>query len=372
MRVALFSDTFPPQINGVANSVEGIARALAARGDAVLVFTAASRAQAKQMRARANGAYEVALGASLPALVYPGLRVAWPFGAPAAVRAFKPDVIHVHTPFGIGMRGAAAARALKVPLVGTHHTFFDHYLRYVMLDFDAARNLTWRATAAFYNKGKTLSPTRSLKAALESNGLRQPAEVIPNAIDTKRFSPAEPGERAAPTAIYVGRLAYEKSIDDALRAFSAARVRVPAARLLVVGDGPERERLEALAQELGLDESVEFTGVLLGDELVEALRGARVFLTASRSENMPLSILEAMAVGLPVVGVRSLGLEEIVTHGESGLLAEPGDIDALSGHLAELLADESRQAEVSRAALRASGQYSWEAVIERLREAYRG
>ena len=121
----------------------------------------------------------------------------------------------------------------------------------------------------------------------------------------------------------MGRVSYEKDIDQAMQAFGTASRNLPDATLMIVGDGPERKKLESLAKKLGVEKKIIFTGMLHREDLRDALRANDIFVTASRSENMPVSVIEAMACGLPVASVRAKGIPEIVDHGKNGLLVEP-------------------------------------------------
>src|SRR3989344_4149596 len=165
MKIALFSDTFPPQVNGVANTVHHFALALGELGHEVRVFTI-SGSPAEELTRYTEGKFSLHLFPSTKAVVYPELRAGVPFiKLFSAINAFAPDIIHTHTPFAVGWNAVRCARRLKVPLVGTHHTFFDHYLRHVYLEYEWARALSLRMTVGlhkytglFINANPPLSP----------------------------------------------------------------------------------------------------------------------------------------------------------------------------------------------------------------------
>lgn len=369
MRIAFFTDTFPPQTNGVANTVYRFAQALSRAGHTVRVYTISANADLP------SDGFEVVRLPSLPALVYPGERVGIPGFTLKSVREFAPDIIHSHTPFGVGLEAARVARILNVPLAGTHHTFFDHYLPHVHLDFAWARRLSWKFTVWYYNKCSVVtSPTRSLEDVLLAHGLSVHTERVFNIVDTEFFRAPSERERAEAkkkysitglSVVYMGRLSVEKSIDDAVRAAAAVSARIPHTTLLVVGDGPERRRLEDLAASYPKLKTM-FTGALRDRELVEALWAGDVFLTASKSENMPLALLEAMAVALPIAAVGSFGMTEVVQHEKNALLSEANDFVALEEHLHTLLSNAELQKRFSDASLRMATQYSPAQVTERL------
>ncbi|MFA6106324.1 MAG: glycosyltransferase [Patescibacteria group bacterium] len=350
MRIAIYSDTcFYPQVNGVANAVKESAFGLAKLGHEVCLFTV-SKAREETLREMVDNKFKICLLPSLPFWGYERERMSLVPGLSfKKLKKFKPDVIHVHTPFSVGWEGAACAKFLKVPLVGTHHTFFDHYLEHVRLDYDWAKGFSWKLFVRFYNLcDLVLNPSRALNGEMISRGLKKPGQVLANPIDTEFYRPADtetkPGLKkelgfSGPLAIYTGRISYEKNIAEVIKVFALAAKKFTDARLLIVGDGPEKENLEKFAHELGISDRVKFAGFLFGAELVKALQAADVFITASLSENQPVSVLEAMSCGLPVIASRAAGIPEIVKDGENGFLAAPGNTEEMAEKLIALLAD---------------------------------
>jgi 1,2-diacylglycerol 3-alpha-glucosyltransferase len=352
MKIAIYSDTYPPQINGVSIFAELSSRALTKRGHEVKVFSPASLP-------------------SMPFWGYPGERMVIPLGFSLLnVHKFMPDIIHTHTPFGVGWEAIYAATILGVPVVGTHHTFYDHYLKHVHLENELSKKMSWIYTVTYYNRCDAVTtPSKSLGKTLADNGLKRPMYVVPNCIDTDLFVPSEKKKKGN-RFIYMGRLGYEKSIDVAINAFAILKKDLDAARFSIVGDGPERKDLEDLVSRLGLGDSVTFCGVKRGADLAEALREADIFLTASASENMPLSVLEAMASGLPVVGARSLGIPEIVRDGGNGLLFEPGNASDMAEKMRTLLGDAGMKEKFSEASRAFAMDFSMDRIGEMLEEVY--
>lgn len=347
MKIAFFSDTFFPQINGVVNVVHHLAEGLSQRGHDVCVFTISSESGEK-LGQRPGIHYRVVTIPSVPVPMYPGERLTLPIGLSfAKVKAFQPDIIHTHTPFAMGREAYLCARRLGVPLVGTHHTFFDHYLKLWHVDYRWARVLSWKLTNWYYNRCTVfVSPTCALARAMQQYGLHTPVEMIPNPIPLSDFTPRERRrDTTEMTAAYMGRLSLEKDIDKVIEAYAHMTAsdrysqRDSAIRLVVIGDGPYKQELEDKATALGVRDRVTFTGFLRGKELAEEIRAHDVFVTASKSENMPVSVLEAMASGLPVVAVSALGMPEIVRHGENGFLAAPDDIEAIAAHILDIMSD---------------------------------
>ena len=383
MRIALFTDTFPPEVNGVANSVVHIARSLSARGHVVRVYTV-SKVRAEELERTSGGTFSVKVLPSIGLPIYLGVRVTAPFGfALRDIRAFKPDIVHSHTPFSVGREAVIAALKLRVPLIGTHHTFFNHYLKHVHLDYQWAQKLSWKLTVDYYNRCDTvISPTHSLADELKAHGLTKPCKIVQNAIDTETFRPPDTEEIkrqlkkktgiSGASLVYMGRVSYEKSIDQLLKVVALLVPQIPDVQLLVVGDGPEREKLEKLAQDLGIVERVLFKGFLFGQDLVHTLQAGDVFVTASKSENMPLAVLEAMACGLPVVTVTSLGLSEMVQDGANGYLLPPDDPERMAAEVMRLMKDNSLRRGFAVKSREISLNYSDDAVMSRFEAVYAG
>jgi glycosyltransferase involved in cell wall biosynthesis len=332
MKIAIFSDTFPPCINGVANVAYHSAKGLTDLGNDVLVFTASRCPQ--ECFGKNNQARIFSFPSLSASLIYKNERFTFPLGISLRqLKKFKPDIIHTHTPFGVGWEAVLASKILKVPLVGTHHTFFDHYLRHIKMDYGWMKKISWKATALYYNKCDLVtSPTQSLSGAMRVNGLRKTALVLRNPIDTDLFKPVAGINTKnnlkkrfgikGQSVVYMGRVSYEKNIDQIIKSFALMVKTNPALKLMIIGDGPEKNNLLKLAGEEKVEKNVIFTGYLFRKDLIEALVSNDIFLTASKSENMPVSVLEVMAVGLPVISVKEKGLAEIIRENVNGFFTK--------------------------------------------------
>lgn len=383
MKIAIFSDTFPPQINGVSHFVCKSAEALAKLGHEVRVFAVSSSKKQSQENSGYLQNPRIVFLPSTSFWGYPGERFELPLGfALAEIRKFKPDVIHTHTPFGVGWEAVWAGKIFNIPIVGTHHTFFDHYLKYVKMDYEWLHKFSWGYTLVYYNRcNLILSPSKALAEALKNYGLKRPIDVLPNFIDTNFFQPAKNRAEkeklkekfgvAGKALIYMGRVSYEKSIDKVIDAFALAAKKVPNIKLLIIGDGQERPALERLATDLGIKNKIDFLGFKRGKDLLEVLQAGDIFLTASKSENMPLSVLEAMAAGLPVIGVDSLGIPEIVRNNKNGFILPPDDYKAMAEKIIELVKDDKIIERFSMASHELAMEYSEERTAKLLENAYK-
>jgi len=171
--------------------------------------------------------------------------------------------------------------------------------------------------------------------------------------------------------VYMGRLSYEKSIDQAISAFVLAVKNNPEIRLMLVGDGPEKANLKQLCDDLKIADKVIFTGILRDNELAEALQSNDIFITSSKSENMPLSVLEAMATGLPVVAVSEKGLKEMVKDGVSGLLSPADNAGRMSENILRIFSDEKLIKNMGAASRKLAEEYSVENITKLLEEIYK-
>ncbi|MFC7301456.1 glycosyltransferase family 4 protein [Cognatiluteimonas weifangensis] len=322
MRYAIVSETYPPEINGVALTVQGLEQGLRARGHKVSLL------RPRQAGETATGlAHEWLLrGAPLPR--YPGLR----FGLPAtrrllaAWRTAPPDAIYVATEGPLGWSALRAARRLGIPAATGFHTRFDAYMRAYGVAFLERAALHWMRR--FHNGADaTLVPTRELQALLQARGFANVLR-LPRAVDTQLFRPQH-RDRAlraawdavgeAPVAIHVGRIAAEKNLALAVRGFRALQRERPDARLVWVGDGPERARL---ARE---HPDFVFCGVQRGQALARHFASTDLFLFPSRSETFGNVTLEALASGVPTVAFDYGAAREHLRDGVHGAAVADGD-----------------------------------------------
>ncbi len=298
MRIGIVTETYPPEINGVALTVQGLAEGLAASGHQVEVVRPRQRTEGNDDRV----ASLLVRGAALPR--YPGLR----FGLPAGSRllrhwrAQRPDAVYIATEGPLGNSALNAARRLGIPVASGFHTRFDDYAAHYGLGF--LTPLVLAHLRRFHRRSAaTLVPTQALHDELLALGVTN-AHLLRRAVDTALFQPArrDPALRAAwrahtdaPVVLYVGRIAAEKNLDLAIGAFRTLQARLPAARYVWVGDGPLRAELAATHPDLI------FAGIQRGAALARHYASADLFLFPSLSETFGNVTLEAMASGLAVV-----------------------------------------------------------------------
>jgi len=252
-----------------------------------------------------------------------------------------------------------AARRLGVPLVGTNHWAIGEFGMYAPIGARQFARYSVRAATGYYNRCAFVTgPSHSVVDEMRAHGLRKPARVVSNPIDTLLFRPGDAAERQAlkhrlgfskATILYAGRLAVEKNIDVLVRAFASVVREMPGAILALAGHGTDRPRLERLAAGLGVGQGVRFLGTLDKPALAAAYRAADVFAIASTSETQSMVLLQAMSSGLPAVGARWRALPEYIGD-DAGLLAEPGDAAQFAAHLLSILRAPAMRAQMGRCA----------------------
>ncbi|MGV9390183.1 glycosyltransferase family 4 protein [Streptomyces olivaceus] len=358
MRVVIVTESFPPDVNGVAHCALQTARHLTDRGHDCLVVAPATAAGGP---ADASAPCPVVRVPSLPLPGYPQVRVALPSRrVAAAIAEHRADVVHLASPFVLGVRGMVAAARLGVPAVAVYQTDLAGYARTYMGAGEAA---AWRRIRSVHSAAElTLAPSGAALRDLRAHGVPR-VELWPRGVDTVRFRPGRRDEalrRAlAPNGElivgYVGRLAPEKQVELLSGACALDGVRV-----VVVGDGPSRPGLEA-----ALPGAV-FLGRRTGDDLARVFASLDVFAHTGPFETFCQTVQEAMASGVPVVAPAAGGPLDLVAHGRTGLLVPPRDADAVRDAVWSLSADPALRAAYGAAGRAAVEQRTWAAVGDRL------
>lgn len=360
MRIAIFSETFLPKWDGVANTLCRLLVHLAARGHAGLLFAPAGGPE--------QYAETPVLGLNSFAFpLYPDLRLPIPDSRVTRhVAAFKPDVVHLVNPAVLGHAGLRHARQLGVPVVASYHTDIPGYAEHYGVSF--LREPLWAYFRWLHNAADlNLCPSRFTLAELGERGFRR-LKVWGRGVDPELYHPDKRsadwrrrltgGHPDAPLLLYAGRLATEKRVHW-LRAVIDA---LPQARLAIVGDGPQRAALETCFA----GAPVVFTGYLQGEDLARAYACADLFVFPSANETFGNVVLEAMASGLPVVAPDAGGQVDHVRTGLNGWLFRAVSTDELVERVAEALENPNALARVGRQARDYACTQSWERILDGL------
>ena len=378
LRVAMFTNNYLPFIGGVPISIARLKTGLSALGDAVMVVAPRYR---KQPHREADVL-------RVPSLLTMGekreFRLANPFlpFIRRRVRDFAPDIIHVHHPFWLGSLGVFVARRLKIPVIYTYHTRLEHYAHFVPLPGALFRNLISHALIRrFANRcDGIVVPTYSTEEYLRIIGVTTPTLVQPTGIEYELLRNADPKEVARlrkdlglgdeRVLISVSRLSDEKNIDFLMDAVDRLRKECKQPfRVLMIGDGHERRRLQARIKQLGLRDCFTLVGSVPPEDMPKWYALGDLFVFASKSETQGMVILEAMAAGMPVVAVRSSGIDDVVRDGHNGFKT-PEDHARWSQRVAKLLTDDELREELSANAQAFAAEYSIEAFAVRIRGLY--
>ena len=349
MRLAIVTETFLPKMDGIARTLLQLLGFLEANHHQALLI-APGRGPA------AACGFPIARVSGIPFPLYPQVTL-----APIAPRvrdwlaAFRPDVVHLAGPCVLGAAALRAARALGLPTAAHFQTDLAAYASW--FGFGPLAPVLWRWLVAVHNRcDVTYAPTPALQRVLQRRGVRN-VRVSGRGVDGELFHPYRRNGCAA-DLLYVGRVSAEKSVDWLVDLAE----HLPDKRLRIVGDGPSRALLERRLR----GRKVTFSGELRGTDLAEAYASAKLFVFPSHTETFGQVVQEAMASGLPVVGVRAGGVADLVQPGHTGLLTPPGDRLAFTVAARQLLSDGQSRARMSANARCFAERQSWPAVFERL------
>jgi 1,2-diacylglycerol 3-alpha-glucosyltransferase len=378
MNVLMISDVYFPRVNGVSTSIQTFRHELTRLGHTVDLVAPAYPAK------HAEDSHTLRV-ASRYVPLDPEDRMM----KPREVRGLLPclrerhyDVVHIQTPFVAHYLGIEIADALGIPRVETYHTFFEEYLfHYVpLLPKNALRALSRAISRKQCNQIDALVvPSSAMRDKLAEYGVSTPMHVIPTGIPLVEFSTGDGNafrahhgiEKDRPMLLYVGRVAYEKNIDFLLRALERALAQIPDLLLTIAGEGPALPSLQRLVAKLNLQEHVMFVGYLdRRGALLDCYRSADAFVFASRTETQGLVLLEAMALGVPVISTAVMGTRDIVGPGRGALVPEDNDSD-FARSIVKLLKDAALRVRLRTEGRAYAAEWNAGALAGRLVDAYR-
>jgi glycosyltransferase involved in cell wall biosynthesis len=362
LRVAMFTNNYLPFIGGVPVSIARLARGLSALGKEILVVAPRYDGEDGDGGEAAERTDLVRVPSILSFGEDDAFRLANIFhpGTVKKVRAFGPDVIHLHHPFWLGSLGLWLARRLGVPAVYTYHTRFEHYAHYVPVPGRLFRNLiSHYLIRRFANKCfGVVVPTVAAREYLRTIGVKSRVVVQPTGVDREAFERVDPADVEAlrrelgiadePVLVSVSRLGEEKNIDFLIEGVASLAHRLDTPfTFVLVGEGDERERLEAWIEELGLENTILLPGAVPAERMPTCYHLGDLFLFASTTETQGMVVLEAMASGLPVVAVRSSGIDDFVQNGHNGYKTAE-DLGEWTDRVERLMSDRELRTRLAR------------------------
>lgn len=373
MRIGMMADKYKPHISGVTHYIALNKAHLETLGHQVYVFTFGDDSYTDE---EAN----VIRSPGLP-LLDTGFYVNLRYTRRALQLLYTMDIVHVHHPFMSGSLTLRYCRPRGIPIIFTNHTRYDLYAQaYLSFLGDIVSETTMATYLPVFCRmcDLVIAPSPGMREVLNGFGVDAPIDVVPNGVDIQPFrQAASPLDRSefgfSPDQvllIYVGRLGPEKNLSFLLRSFAGSAKAYDNIGLILVGDGPERDNLQDQVRYMKIDKRVCFTGSVAYEQMPRYLCMADAFVTASVTEVHPLSVIEAMAAGLPVLGIQSPGVGDTVEDGLTGLIAEEEDLAIFTAKMVRLITEHQQRGEMGQRARQAAENYAIERTSQMMVERY--
>jgi glycosyltransferase involved in cell wall biosynthesis len=383
MKILIAADLHWPTINGVATFSRNLARGLAARGHEVVVI---APSQNGRRHKEIDENYIIERTRALPFPFYQNFRISMMPQAEvrAIIKKFKPDVIHIQMLMGNGRAAMIYGKKFGIPIVATNHAMPENLLDNLKLLAPFAKPIGYMIKeygARFHSNADYVTlPTQAAIDLFDGNidDINVPIKAISNGIDLSKFKPGKaPAELLkkynipthVPIVTYLGRLDSEKHVSILVRAFAEV-LKKTKAHLMIVGSGNDLEHLTELAEELGIAESVTLTGRIPEEDKPGIHRIGKVFVMPSPVELQCISMLEAMASGLPVIGVDDGALHELAQDGKNGYLVKTDDVDAIAEKIVKLLGDEKLREKMAKESVKIAKTHDIEHTLDEFEEIY--
>lgn len=373
MRIGMMADSYKPYLSGVTNYIELSKKFLEKAGHQVFVFTFGEEGQTDE---EAN----IIRSPGLPILeegVYFSVR----YSRPAQKLLHTMDVIHVHHPFVSGQLAIRYTNGRGIPIIFTNHTRYDLYAKtYLPIVPVEISDTFLKAYMPSFCRSidRVIAPSPGLRDVLVRLGVEAEIHVVPNGVDMSRVQgDIQPMDRAAfglspedVVLVFIGRLAQEKNLVFLLRAFAGVAESISRVKLVLVGDGPEHENLIDRVRHMSLEDRVIFSGRVPYEDVPAYLHMADAFVTASVTEVHPLSVIEAMGAGLPILGIVSPGVGDTIEDGVTGYLARHEDLPAFTAKMVMLVSDDERRRAMGAKAKETSALYDIRRTTKLMEEQY--
>ncbi len=373
MRIGMMADLYKPHISGVTNCIALSKMYFEQWGHDVYVFTFGDIDYVDDEK-------NVIRSPGLP-ILDTGYHFSLMYNRKAQDLLQTMDIVHVHHPFVSGSLALRYCRSKGIPIVFTNHTRYDLYAQaYLPILPGVISETALEAYLPTFCRSCDLvvAPSRGIKNVLMRFGVEANIEVIPNGVDIRPFRQKyDPIDRsqfgfspADVILIYTGRLGPEKNLPFLLRSFAGVAHAYENVGLIIVGDGPERDNLQDRIKHMKIESKVHLTGMVPYEDIPRYLNLADAFITASVTEVHPLSVIEALASGLPTLGIDSPGIGDTIIDGFNGYLVPEEDLATFTAKLMRLVTDREKRAEMGEAAVKYAEQYAIENSSKKMLEKY--
>lgn len=384
MKIGFFTDVYAPQIDGVVRSIKLYKEALEKLGHEVFIFAPKGLKKSSIFDFISKEEKNVFRFYAIDSLFIPGYPLTLPisYKSTRVIPKLKLDIVHCHTPLSMGMLGDMVALMSNVPQVFTYHTYYSEYAKHYfnLGKLKEPTSAVIRKLETFYcNRADlVLAPSEKLKDVLENKmKIETDIEILPTGIDLKEFEKVNdksfrhkykiPEDKKV--LLYVGRLGSEKNVSFLIKSFAKIVEQEKDTVFVIAGDGKDKENLEKLSRELGLEDKVSFLGFLERKETIKAFAASDMFLFASKTDTQGLVISEAAASSKPIVLLEDPGLTPLVEHNKNAILSRE-DENEYAGHVIKLLRDDNLYDNMANNSQEIAQKYSIEKQAVRLLEYY--
>jgi len=377
MKIAYFSDTFYPRIDGVVVTLLNFIQLLAEKGHKIKLYVP-NYENIKEREFHENISIE--RHTSFKLMGYPDFRVAIPvlLKVKKSIEIFEPEIIHFHTPGPLGLIGVNVAKQDKIPLIATYHTYLTDFLVCISPNKkidksdkkDLSKQIVWKLSNYYYDKCDLVTaPSESIRRELKRHGLKAKVKVLSNGLSLDEFSSKEKYNKKA-KLLHVGRMSFEKNVDVIIKSAAILKKEFPDIRLDIVGDGPALKSLKSLTQKLEAEKNIRFLGYKEPFELNNIYKEHDIFITASTVETQGVVILEAMASGLPVIGVKKLAIPDLVKNDVNGFVVKPFNEREMAEKIGVLYKDSKLREDFGKNSAELIKEHDVKKVIEKLEKIY--
>jgi len=332
MKIAIFCDSFFPTIDGVSLSIKNNTE-LFSKQTKLFFFIPSGSNKIN------NHDYIFLKSREVKNYKEYKMRIPSFFKVYSQLKKIKPDLIHVHSAFGIGWEGVLCARILKIPIISTFHTVIPEVAKeFSFLNLEKTEifeRLAWKYVKLFFNlSNEIITPSEFMKKELMQHGIKKPITVISNGINIKKFPMLSRKNNKTISFISIGRLVESKNVIQILKSFNIASEKNPNLRLIILGKGPEKDNLKRFVEKNNLQKKVKMIGFIDNEKIVGFLKKSDVFITASSIETEGISTLEAMSTGLPIIGANARATPNLIKN--SGIIVPLNNPEIMAKSILEL------------------------------------